>query len=247
MRHAAQMPSGAAIRFSAGGYTKTIPLSEGRPAKNYGEYVFSFGLAPYLMGENITAQIVYPDSLGSSLEYSAEEYVNALHEMYSDQPEMLALADSMLNYGKYAQAYNNDTTLSGYAENCVIGDELAYAVNEESDGIVIDNASLKLGSTVSINLQYEAADDGEYTFSCGDNELITSRNGKVYDVILDSILPQDFGTMYTFESSDGDTFSYSVFTYIRNNIGSDSKPLVNLLNAMYEYSIAAQEYISAIK
>lgn len=77
---------------------------------------------------------------------------------------------------------------------------------------------------------------------CGE-KLRVSKNGNIYDVFLDGVIPQDFSKMYKFTSSDGDTFTYSVFSYIKENLNSEKKSLTNLLNSMYEYNQAADAYL----
>lgn len=198
------------------------------------------------MKEYVTSKVIDPDGKTlSEFQYSVSNYVNEVFRAFDYDLNMCNLAKAMLTYGDHAKAYCDDSDYaSHYPQNYKISEDYNYTVNENNKGLKIKSASLTLGSGVSIHLQYEVTDGKNYTFECSDSKkLRVSKNGNIYDVFLDGVLPQDFSKMYKFTSSDGDTFTYSVFSYIKENLNSEKKSLTNLLNSMYEYNQAADAYL----
>ena len=223
-----------------------IPFSKAKKNENQNVYTFSLPLAPNLMKEYVTSKVIGSDGKAlSEIKYSVSDYVDEVFKTFNYDVNMCNLAKAMLTYGDYAKAYCDDSDYaSHYPQNYKISEDYNYTVNQNNKDLKIKSASLTLGSGVSIHLQYEVTDGKNYTFECSDSKkLRVEKNDNIYDVFLDGILPQDFSKMYKFTSSDGDTFTYSVFSYIKENLNSEKKSLTNLLNSMYEYNQAADAYL----
>ena len=229
-----------------------IMLSEG--VEDSGKYKFSLELRPDQMADVITAQVVYSDgSLGSSIDYSVEQYVDAVDNSGSSE-DVKNLADAMLNFGAFTQLYTGNNTddlatnVVDYTENAVIGDEYKHKLTSNISDITVKGATLQIGAYTTIRVKYqlaEGADINDFTFKCGDTVLIPEKSGDYYYVYLRNIRPQNLDEIYSFTVSDGTdttTLEYSAFSYVKSildNADKYDKNIVNLMNAMYYYNEAA--------
>ena len=245
---------GAYIHFtSADGIDKKIMLSNG--VKSDDKYKFSLDLRPDQMADDITAQVVYSDcSTGNSVIYSVKKYAQQVGS--SDAAK--ALVDAMLRYGAFSQLYtganidNLVTQVSNYTENAAISDEYKYKISGEISGVSIKSATLQLGSNVNIKVQFQIPDEADindYTFTCDGTVVQPEKSGEYWYVYLKRIAPQNFDKMHVFTVSDGissKVLEYSAFSYMKNILDTPeyyNKNIVNLMNSMYDYNVAAKAYI----
>lgn len=242
---------------SEGGVNQKVKLAD---AEKVGDiYKFSVNIRPDQMTEKVKAQYIYSATgLGNTpVAYSAADYAKSEYVPSSDHE----LVDSMMDYGAYAQLYTGknigtldvtkypnisvpaDADFSGYSP---INDDKSESVNVRS-------AALMIGSNTAIRVKFDISKfdtSNGMSFTCNgetlDYDVLDSNTVAVY---VKGILPQqldDFFEINAVFGSETIDFAYSPFSYMKYSFEkSDTDQNVkNLLTAMYNYNVAATEYLA---
>ncbi len=248
--------SKAFVRFTlSDGRKEEVPLSEGIETEN--GFKYSVDLGAEQMSDKVKTELFADgkliDSTTSSVKNISQAYLN------SEDTKEKELADAMLNYGAYAQIFNgNDKNLSAdvkkYDTNYTIPDKFKYTLDQKA-AFTVKSATLSLGSKVGIIVNYNIPTNFDSSkavnFHCDKaSKLELKQNGNVVGVSMKEISPADFDTVYTFTATyEGKetVFTYSPYTYMKyvlDNADTMDKNLVNLVNSMYDYCLAAKNYKS---
>jgi len=217
---------------------------------------------------NIKCNFVSDDkkSYGTEYSISASNYFATLKKINSTDAKLIALIDSVMDYGNCAQEYFNyyiDSVgeISDKVDTVSIED--IPIDNYQKEGMCSEikyaGSSLVLESNVTIR-HYFFADNlsafDKYSISC---KVLTDKyyhpvelmhlNDNVYYFDIDSIKPVDFDTYYAVIIEDNDAndmvygISYGVEAYIYDAIRkSADEKLVRLVKALYLYDVAANAY-----
>ena len=223
-------------------------LSDGMP----GCKKIVLDMAAAQMTDSIVITICNGDDVLAEETYSVRDYVKTLiNGEYDDKTKELAKA--VLNYGAAAQVYfdHNVDTLANVGYESTEAVEIP-SINTENmlsgsvSGIRFYGASLVFESQIAVRYYFAVTGDiANYTFSTGNDPVL--KNG-LYCVEVDEINPQDYTKEIVLNITDGSTemdVTYSPLYYIsRMYSKSDNADFKALLSAMYQYHIAAVQYVS---
>ena len=226
------------------------PLA-GKTADSNGRYVCSYPIVPKDYEDNITAEL--QDQNGNvfvSKTYSIVEYAKAV-ESGDFTAEAKALVEKAVAYCEASRAY--------FAGETVTKDETAVDLSKYKEtgsgklptAITGLTTSLLLESGTEIRVYlYATSIDG---LTCTVNGVtqtpVQAENGKWY-VSYQDVSANELGTNVEFVFSDGTnnaTLNYSALShanYVLNNSTSDG--LVNVMKAMYAYSVATADYMKSL-
>ncbi len=224
-------------------------------------------LAPQ-MANVIQIQIVSGENLGGIQNFSIRQYGEAIvNGDFSSAAKNLV--KHMLNYGANAQTYFNYNTKNLANENTGVPtqekvpapDNKTKAVIEgEVAGIKADGASLILNSKTTLRFYFKLTGEKDITafdFGALTPHKRSNDDETLYFVDIDGISPHelDKSQMVTVTDKEADsklTVSYSPVIYIQrqyhSNISkSDLAKFTSLLQAMYNYYLAADAYVTSAK
>ena len=211
-----------------------------------GQRVYSYSLAVKDYAKNVTLTI--GDGEGAvSATSSVKDYIAAAKDTFTG--EVKALVDNLDVYCGAAEKYfageTVDTTdmtddgLSNYA---------AVKTGELPEGVSVSGITLILESTTTIRI-YVTGDNANGATYKIDGEIVsvqTLSDGTMY-IEQANIAAKDIDRTYTFELG-GCTTKLSALSYansVVNGGASNDENLINLLKAMYNYSVAANAYFDA--
>ena len=240
---------GAAMAFSVGEDTKTVPVAQARHIEG-NLYAFPYTIAPAQMTDIIEATL--SDS-GNAYQTSTSVRTYAEKLFASRQWDKLAAADMMvatLNYGAAAQKYfgynTENLANAGYekAPTAEIpeGDSSSRASGSVS-GISYYGASLVFETRIAVRFYFTVSGDiADYNFSIGEAPVA---KGDMYYVEVPDINPQDYAKDITLTVNDQMTVTYSPMQYISRMYGkTDSAELKALVNELYQYHLTAVDYLA---
>ena len=241
---------------------ETVKLADARKQTRSGKtyYVFSAGVAAKDMTSDIKAQFVQGDGTKSEeWTYTIKaycDYVRNHPDAYD--AESIALVENMLNYGGYAQTYfkynteklaNADLDLD--LPDVALDDSFDPVLTGELDGLTYLGSSAMLTTTTGLRHYFSFDGDAEdYTFKANGETLEVQSSGENSYVLIDNISAKDLPTAITLTVTDKDgnemTLAYSVYTNIKQVVGSDSftETSQNLMRALYGYGEAAKAYFA---
>ena len=243
-----------------------------------GVYTFKFNkIYPQLLGEDVTAVLHAKDGI---VDHYSAPYTKSVKGYCNNQFSRLdhaqwakfhTLLVNLLNYGANAQTYVNYKT-NDLANKDLTAEQQSWALTDVGtlnnvrnyNAEVIDNptvtfsaASLSLGSTVGISIQFTTPDvdntkivatvrGTSYEFTSED--FVDGTNGRK-KLIFNNLLANDMRETVTFKAYVNDvlasnTATYSIESYVSghtNDTGAYAN-LANLLNSMYLYGEAAKAY-----
>ncbi len=243
-----------------------------------GVYTFKFNkIYPQLLGEDVTAVLHAKDGI---VDHYSAPYTKSVKGYCNNQFSRLdhaqwakfhTLLVNLLNYGANAQTYVNYKT-NDLANKDLTAEQQSWALTDVGtlnnvrnyNAEVIDNptvtfsaASLSLGSTVGISIQFTTPDventkivatvrGTSYEFTSED--FVDGNSGKK-KLVFNNLLANDMRETVTFKAYVNDvlasnTATYSIESYVSghtNDTGAYAN-LANLLNSMYLYGEAAKAY-----
>lgn len=231
-------------------------------ANSEGYYEFSVNVAAAQMTDAITLQLVSGEQAGEEYTYSVRSYADYIltqkPENYDDKTKNLVSA--MLIYGGKAQLYfdYNTTNLASTditaPEAAVIPEESNKSVTDTASGIDYYGASLLFQSRTVIRYYFSVTDNiSDYVFTDTVNGTICTPAEKdgLYYVQITGINPYELDIAYQIQVTKADsdeaiTVSYNGISYIARVFYRESTPqtLKNLLQAMYDYYLAAEAYVA---
>ena len=223
-----------------------------------GNYIFSVELAAAQMTETVTFALLVGDSVIQTNTYTARQYADYILNNDQFNETTKNLVGAMLVYGAKAQSYFECNTDS-YAdadiehEQKTVPAEIAPPVLTGAvDGLRYYGASMLFTSKHAVRYYFvlsDGADIADYTFTAGEEVLTAKAKDGMYCVDVGQINPQDLDKPIEVTVTCGEkvlTVGYSAMHYIvrKYNSGTGSE-LKALLQAMYTYHLAAEDYVVA--
>ena len=219
-----------------------------------GKYIVTVEMAAAQMMDEIAIQVV---GSGADPEiYTIRQYAD---KVLADntKSEYHALVKEMLNYGAMAQAYfnHNAENLANAGIEGFGTAEVAEATYEKTiyegavEGISFYSASLVYGSKVAVRLYFQVLSGSieDYTFSNGTENLTAVAKGDYYYIEFADITPDKWDevvNLYVIKGEQNIQVHYSPLSYMARMSGkaTSGENLKNLLNAMYNYHLAAKAF-----
>ena len=179
-------------------------------------------------------------------------YISAAKELAAagnqEFVEALELVETLETYANYADNYFNKGDDAAYASAASTDDiEAPTRTNTALEGIEFYGTSLLLEDEVTIRHYFAVNDMDAFTAAGYTTSVAYKTKGNyIYFDIVD-ISAQFMGDSQSFTICDADgnvvcEISYSVTNYIKNMMNDDDANLVSLVNAMYDYYLAAKAY-----
>ncbi len=269
------LPAGyedAYLVFTFNGEEHIVDVSAGLTPgyENRYNYIFS-GVTPQYMGRTVTANLyakVGDDYIAGAkvIEYSVRQYCQTQLENASISAEIKTLLSDFLVYGAKAQILMGVDTdalvtaglnIEPSAFEALTSEDSVQALTGTKDSKTdFANASLSLGSSVSMLIKFYADENPETVWmkvSINGREQIihaTDCNTEIYNgrtryiAEFTNITAIEFGDVVTAELYKdgvqvGRTLTYSVNSYIYSAQSSTSGDLLDLIKALYNYGKSA--------
>ena len=227
-----------------------------------GYYVATVSMAAAQMTDDINVQVINltNEKLLANKTYSIRGYADAVlgSEKYPETTK--ALVNEMLNYGGAAQAFFGYNT-GNLANAGITGagvtpvpESAASDMNKtnDSDGcITFYGASLVYRDKIAVRYYFNAKEGQDLTFMAADKVCEPVLTGGHYMIEVPDICPQDYATQIrvTVTNAQGHsaTVSYGPMNYIVRMYYKEgaTMEMQNLLQALYNYHLAAEAYIAA--
>lgn len=225
-------------------------ISDAQTDEN-GNYIFSVDVAAAQMMDVISLQLVMDNQINEIATYSIHEYaMNILQD--ETMSEYYALVKEMLNYGAAAQLYFDYNTEN--LANDGITDVAATDVPEAAEELVVTDkirglgfygASLVYRDRIAVRYYFTGDVTGK-TFTANGNTYTPVAKDGMYYVEIADILPQDLDDQITLTVTDANgntmTVTYGPMNYIVRMNTKGNENLKNLMKALYNYHLAAQNY-----
>ena len=223
-----------------------------------GNYIFSVELAAAQMTETVTFTLLVGDSVKETNTYTVRQYASYI--LGNDQFDETTknLVRSMLVYGAKAQSYfacnTDDYADAGieYEQAAVPAEIAPPTLTGAVDGLKYYGSSMLYASKHAVRYYFvlsDGANIGDYTFTAGNEVLTAKAKDGLYFVDVAGINPQDLDQPTQVTVTCGEsalTVGYSAMHYIVRMFGSDTgSELQALLQAMYTYHLAAEDYVVA--
>ncbi len=187
----------------------------------------------------------------SNVGLNFNKYITAAKELAAAGDEefvkALELVETLETYANYADNYFNKGDDAAYASTASTeGVEVATRTNATLEGVAFYGTSLILEDQVTIRHYFTVEDLDAFTAAYDVAGMYGIKGDYIYFDIAD-IPAQEIGTVQTLTIADleGNTVyevNYSVANYIVDMMNDDDANLVSLVNAMYDYYLAAVEY-----
>ena len=216
-------------------------------------YQFSVPVAASQMTDDIQVQILNGEQVSVVESYSVAEYAI---QMLEDETQSGShqLIREMLSYGAAAQAY-----FDYHRESAVNADLTGTAAQEVPDtwkqpveitgsaeGIRFYGATLVFRDVIAVRYYFTlSAEADSFTFKSGGREFAPVQSGNLWYVELPGILIQDLDDTLSLTVNDSMTVTYCPMHYIVRMNQKGDETTKALMKAMYNYHLAAEEYIKA--
>ena len=218
-----------------------------------GLYVVDVKLAAAQMTDNIVVTIKNMDTVESTQTYTIQQYAETVltDEKLSNYH---ALVKEMLNYGAAAQNYfdyrvdtpaNEGITGAG-ATNIPSNENCTLSTNGALEGVSFYGATLLFRDRIAVRYYFRIqGDTNAVSFTANGKEYTAKLKDNLYYVEIPDILPQDLDQEIELLISDASgnqmTILYSPLIYIVRMNEKGSESLQALLQALYNYHLAAKE------
>ena len=207
-----------------------------------GMYVFTLdGINPQCMGDEIDAYLLLDgEEKANKLDYTVEANLLTLREKYKDDTALVTLVNDILAYGSAASEYKGYGSMT---DDYVSSDREIPTTNvAPSDAFT--GYTVTFGQMNYIKIRVNLADGN--TLYLGETDITNELVDGIYKTA--GIAPTDFDNVFNFTVKNGDetvaTFALSVNDYISAN--KDSESMGNLVKALYNYGVSAEEYARPI-
>ncbi len=242
--------STAQIHIAVANDAKTYPVSA-LTVHDDGYYYLSVKLAAAQMTETVTVQITNGNDQTEKMPYSVKSYAEViLAGSYSN--EMKALVTQMLHYGAAAQTYFNyklnDLANVGLETPTQSTPQTSnvYKLTGKVDGIDFYGATMMFRDKLAVRCYFTVTGDiSTYSFTVNGNTCTPAQKGEQYYIEIGNINPQDLDDVITVKVNNTLTVTYSPMNYIVNMGQKGSDNLKLLVQALYDYHLAAKAYTNS--
>ena len=215
-----------------------------------GSYYVSVKVSAPQMTEAIKVQIVNGNDRSQEKTYSVREY--ALTLLSGNYPEATKkLVAQMLHYGASAQNYfgykTGNLANAGVAsyETAVPATNHTVTATGKVDGIEFYGASMVFLNRIVLRYYFQVSGDiNDYTFTVNGKTCTAVRKGEYYCVDYTDINPQDLDEAMTIQVNGAYAIAYSPMNYLVNMRTQGSEKLQALVQALYDYHLAAETYLA---
>lgn len=219
------------------------------------EYVCSIGLPAAQMTENIQVVLTTGDTEVVNNSYTVYQYASyILQENYAQ--EMKDLVAHMLNYGATAQSYfgwNTDNLANDGVDVDLRAVPASMSMTSSGSiaGLDFVGCSMIHLNRIGVRFYYEQDISGYDIDISTDAAYTTGSNTSGYYVQILGINPQDYSndiTVTVTSGSESASWTYSPMHYItRMYHKSSSTAEKNMMQALYNYHIAALNYLGEVQ
>lgn len=200
------------------------------PAKNY--------------SDQVTLKITGKDNKVTEGNYSVKDYADYIEEHKDDYAAEYPLISAMVDYceqaRKYFAAEAVSEDFSAEYDRSTFTSYQATAEGTLAEGIEITQTSLVLESETTIKI-YLTSTVALNVTGCKVVDLGNNR----YCIRIENISAKDLDKAFTIVINGTYTITYSAFSYAYSAYGIESLALTNVMEAMYAYNQAANEYFGA--
>lgn len=218
-----------------------------------GSYYVSVKVSAPQMTDTIKVQIINGTDKSEEKTYSVKEYADTI--LSGDYPEATKqLVAQMLQYGAAAQNYFNYNSGNLANANVPVYASLmpqtthAITVSGKLDGIKFYGASLLFRNRITIRYYFEVSGNiniDDYSFTVNGKDCTPVQKDSYYYVEYADINPQDLDSAMTVKVNNTYAVTYSPMNYIVNWYQNGTESLQALMQALYNYHLAAKDYLSA--
>ena len=258
----------ASVTITNGKNTVTYAASEGAVARNFGVRAYSFEMTAIDMTRPVTVRLSVGEAASAAYTTTVADYALDLIADESQTAEAKALAKAMLNYGAAAQVYfanrYNDATIAAElanaglseADRAVTAPEISTLPTPSIVGTYPNSASFVLEDKLVLKVYFIGNGEG-YTATVTKDEAaveigefyVDEANG-IFAVVIDGILPNEYGTEYTVTLADENGTVSTVTVSVNAMIGlllsndtlEDCENYHALGEALYDYYVKACAY-----
>ena len=123
---------------------------------------------------------------------------------------------------------------------------LSVTASGAVDGIEFYGATLVFRDRIAIRYYFTVTGDVDsYSFAVNGTSCTAVQKGSLYYVEYANINPQDLDNAYTVTVNGAYTVNYSPMNYIVNVRQNGSEKMQALVQALYDYYLAAEAYLAA--
>ena len=242
----------AEVEFMVDGVPTAVSLSNVQPDEQ-GIYKVSAKLAAAQMTSPVNVRIKIGNALAHDKSYTVRQYADViLNGDYTEQTK--ALVREMLHYGAAAQIYFGYRTDS--LANAGVDASAKIAVPEKAptemaltgsvDGIAYYGATMVFASKNAVRYYFTAtADITNYSFTVDGTAYKPVEKNGMYYVEIAEINPQDLDQSITLTVNDTLSVTYNPMNYMVRMSDKGSENMMALVEALYNYHLAAQTYVQA--
>lgn len=256
---------GARVEFTVDN-SKTTELIRNASKKTINDAVYHRFTARVTSGQMtapITTKVLLPDN-SSIFEntYTVKKYCDYVLSDNSMDPELKTLVKSLLNYGGCAQEFfethldsvaNKDFTEEEKDVSYVTAEMLSPykpVVTGNADGLKLAGCTLKLDSLTTLRFYFkvdERLSIDEFVFKQDGKVLTPVKKGELYFVAVENIASTDLDKSYLI-TVDNYSIKYSPLSYVYTvlNSGKYNDELESLVQSLYEYNQASNQYFKSI-
>lgn len=246
----ASIVSTAKISISVASGTSIYAVSD-LTAGEEDSYLVSMKVSAPQMTDRITVQIINGNDQTEARNYTVKGYAETiLAGNYS--VETKNLVTQMLHYGAAAQIYfgykADDLANAGLSASVQSTPETTNVVTAGNpiDGIEFYGATLMFRNRLAVRYYFTVTGNiSDYTFTANGASCTPVRKGDYYYVEIGNINPQDLDEVITVKVNDTYSITYSGLNYIVNIRQSGSEKMQALVQALYDYYLAAEAYLAA--
>ena len=245
-----EVANSAVMQITVAGNSTDYPIQNMTTGAD-GCYVFSVDLAAAQMTENISLVLKSGEEILGQKTYTVQNYAHALLKGdFSNATKQMV--KEVLNYGAKAQQYfgyktgalaNAGYELDAAAVAAVPEEGLEIAVDGQLENASFYGASLVFESKIAVRFYFSGSSEG-ISFKVGQNEYSPIKKDGLFYVEVPGINPQDMDENVVLTVADSMSIGYSPLHYITRmyHKAGTSQALKNLLQAMYGYHLAAEEF-----
>ncbi len=228
------------------------------PAVANGWYVYKADLMVHDLHKTMQIVLKKGSEIIDEGEFSFAAYKSKLEAAYAEDTQLLALIDSLQNYGSYAAYYaDNSFTLTAVPAVEAVEREALEAykpiVTSTAEGNALDAvSSLYIDKACDFRLKFNSEAFAGCTLLVNDEEIdedLLIDDGSEIMWVEFEVIPEQWDEPYSITVVKDETeifsISYSVMSYAYSALGSAQETktgLNNLLKAMYLYQVAANAY-----